>query len=841
MAEQALQDMLQKLIEDRQKREEEIEHERIRREEERVQREKEIAEERARREEERLQREREVAEERMRRERDAREKVEEMRAQMDRLMKIVEEQKSASASKGTTELSVKLVALTELDDIESYLVTFERIMTAHKVDKGRWPHYLAPQLTGKAQLAFAALPVSDSADYDAIKAAILVRYDINEDAFKNRFRSSKRKDGETNREFAVRMMDSLTKWLKEYKTVDQVHQVVGIEQLLSSLPVEKRLWLVERKPKTCLQAGEWLDEYEQARRQDVRPLKQRDNPVPAKEPGDAYGNKDAGPKNSQPEQRNPQRHLPRCYNCHKVGHVASKCPRNASTFYGGRAKQSEVKRGHSSPRKLGYVEGTEVKDIVLDTGAARTLVRDNLVPRNKYLDKFVSVQCVHGDHVSYPLAKVKVVIDGRSYFVEAAVVKKLPASVLLGRDVPELVQIGGATEEVLAAMTRAQAKQRAREEESASKKEKESGVTCRDLSPARVTKMNDEEKRSPGPAELEKNADPQQEDTKVSNGVKEITSGDSNLGVDGNELRKLQREDETLRGVWDSAKQPSKGENYWFYEEDGLLYRHWHPREEGEEFSVEQLIVPKQYRETVLRIAHEIPLAGHMGKKKTVDRIMQRFYWPTLYRDVAEWCRTCEKCQKHSPIRNLRAPLVPLPVIEEPFTRIAMDVVGPLPRSSSGHEYILVVCDYATRYPEAIPMKAVDAEHVAEELVTMFSRVGVPSEILTDQGTNFMSKLLSKLYRLLHVRRIRTSPYHPQTDGLVERFNGTLKSMLRKTAVEGKDWDKLLPYLLFAYREVPQASTGFSPFELMYGRHVRGPLDILRETWKASKRSDESV
>ena len=85
-----------------------------------------------------------------------------------------------------------------------------------------------------------------------IKAAILVRYDINEDAFKNRFRSSIRKDGETNREFAVRMMDSLTKWLKEYKMVDQVHQVVGIEQLLSSLPVEKRLWLVERKPKTSL-------------------------------------------------------------------------------------------------------------------------------------------------------------------------------------------------------------------------------------------------------------------------------------------------------------------------------------------------------------------------------------------------------------------------------------------------------------------------------------------------------------------------------------------------------------------------------------------------------------
>ena len=209
-----------------------------------------------------------------------------------------------------------------------------------------------------------------------------------------------------------------------------------------------------------------------------------------------------------------------------------------------------------------------------------------------------------------------------------------------------------------------------------------------------------------------------------------------------------------------------------------------------------------------------------------------------LYRDVAEWCR---QCQKHSPIKNFRAPLVPLPVIEEPFGLIAMDVVGPLPRSGLGNKYVLVVRDYATRYPEAIPMKTVDAEHVAEELVTMFTRVGVPREILTDQGTNFTSKLLSELYRLLHVRPIRTSPYHPQTDGLVERFNETLKSMLRKTAQKGKDWDKLLPYLLFAYREVPQASTGFSPFELMYGRHVRGPLDILRESWTSSKCSGESV
>ena len=218
-------------------------------------------------------------------------------------------------------------------------------------------------------------------------------------------------------------------------------------------------------------------------------------------------------------------------------------------------------------------------------------------------------------------------------------------------------------------------------------------------------------------------------------------------------------------------------------------------------------------------------MAGHLGRQKTMDRIRQRFYWPKVYHHVKNHCRTCAQCQKSSMKGVRKAPLVPLPIMDEPFQRIAMDIVGPLPRSSSGKRYILVICDYATRYPEAVALRTIDANAVAEELLTFFSRVGVPEEILTDQGTNFMSQLLSEAYRLLKIKPIRTTPYHPQTDGLVERFNGTLKAMLKKAASEdGRDWDRLLPYLLFAYREVPQASTGFSPFELLYGHNVRGPL-----------------
>ena len=207
-----------------------------------------------------------------------------------------------------------------------------------------------------------------------------------------------------------------------------------------------------------------------------------------------------------------------------------------------------------------------------------------------------------------------------------------------------------------------------------------------------------------------------------------------------------------------------------------------------------------------------------------------------------DFCRSCEQCQKASCRMVTRAPMISLPVISEPFERIAMDVLEPLPCSRSGHGHVLVICDYATRYPEAVAMKTVDAEAVAEELLKLFSQVGIPKEILTDQRSNFTLQLLAELYRLLHVKALRTSPYHPQTDGLVECFNRTHKEMLRKSAQEGsKDWDKLLPFILFAYREAPQESTGFSPFEFLYGRDIRGPLDVIKEEWETNPKSNESV
>ena len=170
-------------------------------------------------------------------------------------------------------------------------------------------------------------------------------------------------------------------------------------------------------------------------------------------------------------------------------------------------------------------------------------------------------------------------------------------------------------------------------------------------------------------------------------------------------------------------------------------------------------------------------------------------------------------------------------MIDAPFSRVAVDIVGPInPPTNNGNRFILTVVDYATRYPEAKALKKIDSETVAEALVEIYSRIGIPREVLTDQGKQFTSDLMKEVGRLLSIKQLTTTPYHPSCNGLVERFNGTLKSMLRKLSEEKPtQWDRYIPSLLFAYRDSIQESTGFSPFHLLYGRQVRGPLSILRQ------------
>ena len=171
------------------------------------------------------------------------------------------------------------------------------------------------------------------------------------------------------------------------------------------------------------------------------------------------------------------------------------------------------------------------------------------------------------------------------------------------------------------------------------------------------------------------------------------------LDISAEELCQMQGSDTTLDGA---------AERMGFFKRSGILYRRWVPRGQTEEAGVDQIVLPRECRRTALQLAHTIPLGAHLGEKRA-EQIMKRFYWPTLYRDVADFCRSCAECQKAGYRRVTRVPMVPLPVIGEPFHRITMDIVGPLPRSRAGHRYVLTICDYATRCPEAVTTKTIDA------------------------------------------------------------------------------------------------------------------------------------
>ena len=168
------------------------------------------------------------------------------------------------------------------------------------------------------------------------------------------------------------------------------------------------------------------------------------------------------------------------------------------------------------------------------------------------------------------------------------------------------------------------------------------------------------------------------------------------LNISADKVQWLQEHDSTLAHIRQMvADDARKGEDSKYCKRDGLLCRRWAPYGR-KEFEIEQLVIPKQLRRTVLELANEIPLAGHLGKEKTRRRVLRRFYWPNVFGDVEEFCRTCAVCQKASHMGVGKAPLMPLPVISEPFSRVAMDIVGPLLTSRAGNRYVLVVCDYAT-------------------------------------------------------------------------------------------------------------------------------------------------
>ena len=240
------------------------------------------------------------------------------------------------------------------------------------------------------------------------------------------------------------------------------------------------------------------------------------------------------------------------------------------------------------------------------------------------------------------------------------------------------------------------------------------------------------------------------------------------------------------------------------------------------------IVVPVELRKLVLKQLHDAQMAAHPGIRRMLWSVQRRCYWPGMSEDVVRWIHQCEKCsrRKIAP-QHGRHPLQHLPAGNS-FERVAMDVLETGVISGTGNRYILVVADYFTKWVEAYALPNHRAETIAKVLVeNWILRFGVMRYLVSDQGRDLDGKVMRAICELMGAEKMRTTPYRPQSDGLVERFNRSVLAMLSAyVSMTLTDWDDKLPFVMAAYRATAHSSTGFTPNSLVFGREIHLPLDI---------------
>ena len=252
-------------------------------------------------------------------------------------------------------------------------------------------------------------------------------------------------------------------------------------------------------------------------------------------------------------------------------------------------------------------------------------------------------------------------------------------------------------------------------------------------------------------------------------------------------------------------------------------------------------VLNKQEAEEIMYSYHQHPLGGHLAYNNTLHKIASRYYWENMTKDIMEYVKKCHRCQRHGK-KSLKEELYPVPVSVKPFDRIALDVKH-VQASRSGNRYIIAGIDYLTKYVEARPIRFQTASEIAlflyEEIIC---RHGCPTIIVSDNGKPFVSKMIQQVCRNFSIIHKTTTPYNPQSNGLIERFNRTLGQILQKRTKEEKDdWDSYLPAALFAYRTIKQGSTKNTPFFLLYGYEPKTPFDIDHHVYERNSPKFDAI
>jgi len=235
-------------------------------------------------------------------------------------------------------------------------------------------------------------------------------------------------------------------------------------------------------------------------------------------------------------------------------------------------------------------------------------------------------------------------------------------------------------------------------------------------------------------------------------------------------------------------------------------------------------VIRRYELEPILYMMHDDPTSGHLGTEIVYNKIKERYYWPKMYNDIKVYIKSCDQCQRRkkpqgkNELHNIK--------IKRPFYFIGIDIVGPLPITERNKRYIVVAIDYFTKWTEARALERANANEVSTFILEeIICRHGMPKIILSDRGSHFDNQVISELMNRFKIQHRFSTPYHPKTNGLVERFNRTLCESLAKLSTERKNWDLYIQQTLFAHRSSKNSTTKIEPFYLTYGRKPTLPID----------------
>ena len=693
----------------------------------------------------------------------------------------------------------RLPVFTDQEDISAYLVRFERLAVLNNIDVSEYSVRLSTLLSGKALEIYASLPVEVTDNYESLKTALLAGFNKTPEFYRTEFRTLKIGPDENFGQFSAKLSRLLDFWVssrKVEKNYESLRSFILGDQLIASVCPELRLFLKERNALTVDEIVFQADNWSTARG-GYHKARQSRGPSQALPSGGQQSSSGTA-HSSSPSDRRP---IPdrRCYSCGATGHLRTQCPTNPMLTQNDNVAHNvqyplDGKLGGHEYLSSGSVNGKVAPRILRDTGCSCVIVSDRIMSDTDVSDcKKVTLYDYLGRADSFPVVRCYIECEYYTGYVDAVCAPIKFCDVLFGN----------------------------------------------------CEHFNDLNESNAGTSMPTSQAVTRSQKSKVPHPLTVSKLNTTNLSPE--EFLNRQKQCPTLIGIKSKADSGEimtlrDGSQYKFVFNGGLLYRLCVKSKYCSNEGKLSLVVPADCRDTILALAHESTLAGHFSHRKTEHRIRSNFFWPTLGSDVRNFCRSCDRCQRVAPKgRTKRVPLCKMPVITEPFSRVAIDLVGPLsPPSEEGHQYILTLIDCATGFPEAVPLKLTDSIHVAEALLGIFSRVGIPREILSDRGPQFTSQLLGEIHRLLGVKPMFSSPYHPMGNSRVERLHSTLLSCLKKLCLDKpKQWHRFLVPTLFAIREMPSDRTGFSAFELLYGRQVRGPLAVLRELWSDEKLSIE--